>query len=101
METVSLVENMVNVLQQLHDEYSALHDELSKHRGKELQDTDLPEVNRLLKEIQETFAKMHPILNFIGIRHQYAVNITNHYNDFIETIKKAGAAEEKKDLPNG
>lgn len=102
METVAvMIENLVNTLQALHDEYSALHEDLDKHRGKQLGDTDLIAVNQLLKDIQEKFAEMHPILNFIAIRHQYVSNITTHYNEFIEIIKKAGASEEKKDLPNG
>lgn len=102
METVAvMVDNLVNTLQTLHDEYSALHADLDNHRGKALGDTDLPDVNRILKEIQEKFAQMHPILNFIAIRNQYVSNITAHYNEFIEIIKKAGASEEKKDLTNG
>lgn len=91
-DTVALLEAEV---QRAHEEYVKLHEELDKHRGKVIEETDLPAVNSLLKEIQHKMAELHPALNFVAIRHQYAINITNHYNEFIETLKKGGAIEEQ------
>ena len=87
----SIIQKLDALLTQEHDEYVQLHEELNKHRGKQLEDTDLPEVNRLLKEIQEKFAGIYPALNFVGRRYEFSTNAVNSYNDFIEVLKKAGA----------
>lgn len=100
-EIKDMVKSLEEILLKSHDEYSELHAQLDSHRGKEIGETNLPEVNRLLKEIQEKFVDMHPILNFIAIRHQYAGNVINHYSEFIDVIKKAGAKEEPKEVING
>src|SRR3989304_6309853 len=76
-------------------EYTDLHEELNKHRGKPIDDTNLPEVNRLLKAIQDKFVEIYPAFHFIAFKHPMAVNSTNAHNDFIETLKKAGAAQIK------
>lgn len=75
-------------------EYIDLHEELNQHRGKPIDDTNLDEVNRLLKEIQEKFSILHPAYHFIATRHQYVSNAVTYYNEFIETIKKSGATQE-------
>lgn len=79
----------------VHNLYADLHKELDQHRGKPLSDTNLPEVNRILKEIQDTFLQLYPAVHFIAVRHQYATNITNDYNNFIDTLKKAGAKQDE------
>jgi hypothetical protein len=76
-------------------EYIDLHAELDKHRGKPINDTNLDEVNRLLKEIQEKFALLYPAYHFIATRHQYVSNAVTYYNEFIETIKKSGAKQDE------
>lgn len=96
---MELIQKLVNELDleinRVWDEYLALHTELDSHRGKPISDTNLPEVNRLLKEIQEKFAVLYPAYNFIAVRHQYATNAVNSYNDFIDTLKKSGATTEE------
>ena len=91
------IEKKVNSLDKemtaVYDEYVKLHDELNQHRGKPLTDTNLPEVNRLLGEIQNKFAELYPALHFIASRIQFANNSVNSYNEFIEIIKKSGAKE--------
>lgn len=93
----STIEKLVNELDQeinrVYTDYTKAHEELDKHRGKPLSDTNLDEVNRLLGEIQELFSQLYPAYHFIAHRHQYAVNATSTYNDFIEAIKKAGAQQ--------
>lgn len=74
-----------------YNEYVKLHEELNPHRGKPIQDTNLNEVNRLLKEIQEKFVDLYPALHLIATKHEFATNAVNSYNEFIEIIKKAGA----------
>ena len=76
-------------------EYIALHTELDQHRGKQINDTNLDEVNRLLKAIQEKFAVLWPAYHFISTRHQYVSNAVTSYNEFIEAIKKGGAKQDE------
>lgn len=89
------IQKMINELDQesnrIYEEYVLLHRELDHHRGKQIDDTNLPEVNRLLKEIQEKFAEVYPAYYWVAQRNQFAVNAVNSYNDFIELLKKAGA----------
>lgn len=90
-----LMEELDKEVTQVYEEYLGLHNELNKHRGKEIGDTNLDEVNRLLKEIQECFAKIYPIFHWIAYRHQLAVNATREYGEFIDLLKKVGAREQE------
>jgi hypothetical protein len=93
--TVELIEKLTNELDveinRTWDEYLVLHTELDVYRGKPIGDTNLEEVNRILKGIQEKFALLFPAYHFIATRHQYVSNAVTSYNEFIETIKKSGA----------
>lgn len=95
---MDLIQNLTNQLDsemnRVYTEYIELHKELDAHRGKPLSDTNLPEVNRLLKDIQDKFSSLFPAYHFIAARHQYVSNAVNSYNEFIETIKKAGARQD-------
>ena len=100
---MELIEKLTNELDaeinRVWSEYVDLHAELDKHRGKPINDTNLDEVNRLLKEIQERFALLWPAYNFVATRHQYVSNAVTYYNEFIETIKKSGAKQEEPITP--
>ncbi len=92
---MNLIEKLTNELyveiNRTWEEYLLLHTELDTHRGKPINDTNLEEVNRILKGIQEKFALLFPAYNFIATRHQYVSNAVTSYNEFIETLKKSGA----------
>jgi hypothetical protein len=90
-----VIESLEAQLNKDYEEYVKLHEALNTHRGKPLDDTNLPEVNRLIKEIQEKFAELYPVYSFIGTRYQQTVNVVNGYNEFIEQLKKAGAASKE------
>lgn len=94
---MDLIQKLTNELDaemnRVYTEYTEFHKELDKHRGQPLGETNLDEVNRILKEIQERFAALYPAYHFIAARHQYVSNAVNSYNEFIETIKKAGAQQ--------
>lgn len=98
-EITTLIEKLTNELDveinRIWNEYIELHAELDKHRGKKIDDTNLDEVNRLLKEIQEKFTCLYPAYHFIATRHQYVSNAVTSYNEFIETIKKSGAVQDE------
>jgi enoyl-[acyl-carrier-protein] reductase (NADH) len=89
-----LVTELDQQIAKTYDEYVQLHEELNPHRGKPIDETNLQEVNRILKEIQEKFSQLYPAYHFIAFRYQQAINATNSYNDFVETLKKVGAKED-------
>jgi len=96
MELIEKLTNELDVeINRVWNEYIDLHKQLDSHRGKPIGDTNLDEVNRLLKAIQETFSLLYPAYHFITARHQYANNAVNGYNEFIEQLKKGGATEHK------
>lgn len=91
-----LIQKLDKELTALHEEYIKLHEELDTHRGKPITDTNLPEVNKILKKIQDKFQEMYPALSFVATRYQFSTNSINSYNEFIESIKKAGAQADDK-----
>lgn len=97
MELIEKLTNELDVeITRTWSEYLDLHKELDAHRGKPLNDTNLDEVNNILKAIQEKFALLYPSYHFIATRHQFVSNAVTQYNEFIELIKKSGA---KQDAP--
>jgi len=79
---------------QLYNDYSDLHRELDTHRGHQLGETNLVEVNRLLKAVQDKYAELFPFLHYVNNRSQFAENVAKSYNAFIDSLKKAGAQQE-------
>lgn len=90
-----LTNELDQVLASTHEEYVELHNRLDAHRGKPIEETNLAEVNQLLKDIQEKFADMYNTYNFITHRHEHAINAINTYNEFIDVLKKAGATKQE------
>lgn len=77
---------------ELWGEYVKVSDELDLYRGKHL-DENVDEVNRILGDIQKTFAKIYPALMFIVKRNHDCEKLLSAYDKFIDDIKKAGAQE--------
>lgn len=100
MELITKLTNELDIeINRVWNIYTDLHAQLDAHRGKPIDDTNLEEVNKILKEIQETFAILYPAYNFIATRHQYVSNAVTFYNEFIETLKKSGAQQQPSDEP--
>lgn len=96
MQSIEKMTNDLDVeINRMWTDYLALHEELNSHRGKPIDDTNLSEVNRLLEAIQDTFAELYPAYHFIATRYQYASNAVTEYNEFIESIKSAGAKQDE------
>ena len=94
MESIQTLTNQLDTeINRVWSQYLELHKELDGHRGKPIDDTYLPEVNRLLGEIQNAFAELYPACHFIATRHQFITNAVTSYEDFIETLKKSGATQ--------
>jgi len=89
-----MINKLDNILVKKWDDYIKLHESLDQYRGKSLSETNLHEANKILKQIQLAFHEIYPAYNFIAYRYQSAVNAINEYNNFIESIKTAGAKEE-------
>jgi len=93
MSIKKLTEKLDKELTKKWAEYIDLHNELNKHRGKVIEETDMPEVSKLLKEIQIQFEDLYHAFHFINYRYQMAVNATVGYEDFIKTLVKANVLE--------
>lgn len=90
-----MIEQLDQALNEKHAHYIELHKELDKHRGKELDETNMPEVQKILGNIQDTFADIYNVFHFIMYRHQLAQNSTREYNEFIDELKKHMIVEEE------
>lgn len=100
-ETENLLKRLVSELDEemnrVYTEYTELHKELDRHRGKVIDETNGPVINQLIQSIQDKFAELYPAYHFIAHRHQYVVNATNSFTEFLEQLKKAGAHEIRKE----
>lgn len=96
MELITKLTNELDTeIARVWSEYINLHEELNKHRGKPIDESNMEEVNRLLKAIQETFNGLYPAFHFITARHEYASNAVNGFNEFIDMLKKSGAHQDE------
>lgn len=91
-----MIEEIDTALNEKHATYIALHKKLDEHRGKELDETDMAAVQKVLGEIQDTFTDIYSVLHFVMYRHQFAQNATREYNEFIEQLKEHMVAQEAK-----
>lgn len=98
MELKDLVDQLDAKITEVHEKYVGFHKEFDAFRGKEVGDK-VDEVNRILFDLQTVFQELYPALHFIGSRHQYAVNVCNSHDAFIESIKKAGGTTYNPDEP--
>jgi hypothetical protein len=96
MELIEKLTNELDVeINRVWGEYVDLHAELDTHKGKPIDESNVGDINRILKEIQEKFGLLWPAYNFIAIRHQYVSNAVTGYNEFIEGLKKGGAKQDE------
>lgn len=97
ISTRDLIQSLVHDLDQTVnfalEEYKKSHDQLNTYRGVQITDDNIKEVNNALEAVQNCFAALYPAFNFINYRYKQAVNATHDYNNFIDSLKKAGANE--------
>lgn len=94
MNIEQLITNLDQEMVKQYEDYVKCHRELDKHRGKPVDDTNLEEVNRILKDMQEKFLVLYPALQFIATRHEFVTNVTNEFQAFFETLKQASTEAE-------
>lgn len=96
---MELIEKLTNELDaeisRVWSEYVDIHQELNMHRDKPINDSNIEDINQILKRIQDTFGLLYPAYHFIAVRHQHVTNAVNGYQDFIETLKKSGAQQDE------
>lgn len=95
MELKKLVEDIDTALNLKFAEYIELHKEFNAFRGRDIPDADLPELNEVLGELQDTFQDIYTILHFIQLRQQFAANAITEYAKFIQDLEAAGAVNNK------
>jgi archaellum component FlaC len=91
-----IINDLDTEMNRLYTEYLECHKDLDPHRGHPVGETNLDEVNRILKVMQEKFIELYPALNFIATRYEFATNATNSFNDFFDGLKKASSAADSK-----
>src|SRR6516162_2615717 len=93
--TRDLVEQLAKSIEKGHGEYIDLMKEFDSFRGKSLEDPiKLEKVNDLLDKIQKKFKEIYEAFYFIAQMHPMAVKTCNAHDEFIESLKKAGAIQE-------
>jgi len=74
------------------ENYLESHKKLDEFRGVELNDEKLVvQVNQILMDIQDTYSRMYPVINFIMQNYQKAAKYHAGHNKFIDDIKAGGA----------
>lgn len=92
------INDLDNEMNELYTKYVQCHRDLDQHRGKPVDETNLEEVNRILKEMQEVFVELYPALQFIATRHEFAVNATNDFQSFFDGLRKASSEAQKAQI---
>lgn len=84
-----MVQDLDQEINRLWEEYVALHEEFNQYRGLVVDD-HYDEITRLINAIQDKFGELHHAYHFIAGKQQHVFNATDGYNEFIETLIKAG-----------
>lgn len=74
-------------------EYLKLHDKFNEYRGKMLDENTLKEVNIILEELQKKYNELYVFFYFVTQRNDYSKNNINSFDEFISTLKIAGAMQ--------
>jgi len=74
-------------------EYLKIHDKFNEYRGKMLDENTLKEVNSILEELQKKYNELYIFFYFVTQRNDYSKNNINSFDEFISTLKTAGAVQ--------
>lgn len=74
-------------------EYLKIHDKFNEYRGKMLDEETLKEVNIILEELQKKYNELYIFFYFVTQRNDYSKNNINSFDEFISTLKTAGAVQ--------
>ena len=97
MSTIKeLVDKLDAAITECNQEFLDLHAKFDTFRGKEVGE-NADEINKVLREIEDCFQRLYPALYFIATRNQYAGNVAQEYQKFIESLLKAGGQFKPKE----
>lgn len=88
-----LVFALDNKINEEFSEYLKLHDKFNEYRGKMLDEETLKEVNSILEELQKKYNELYIFFYFVTQRNDYSKNNINSFDEFISTLKTAGATQ--------
>lgn len=88
MDIARLTMDLDTALVEKYNEYVNVQEKLNPFRGKILHGDDVHTVNAILQDIQNTFNEMHPALNMIGYRYQWACNLANAHTILLDQLVK-------------
>ena len=89
------VTELAKAIEKAHGEYIDLMKQFDGFRGKSLENPEvLEKVNVLLDKIQKKFKEIYEPFYFIAQMHPMAVKTCDAHDEFIESLKKAGAIQE-------
>jgi hypothetical protein len=74
-------------------EYLKIHDKFNEYRGKMLDEETLKEVNIILEDLQKKYNELYIFFYFVTQRNDYSKNNINSFDEFISTLKTAGAVQ--------
>jgi predicted Ser/Thr protein kinase len=93
-KTEDLRLSMINA----YDLYLAEYKKFIAYEGKMVDETNFKQINEAISNVQDSFADVWHVLKFIDTYAQFSKNALKSYQDFIDTLVKAGANEIKEPL---
>lgn len=76
------------------NKYVELHKALDKFRGIEITDKNVSVINKIVGELQDTYAQLYPSINWVLERHKLCMEASVEYKKFMDDIKASGATAE-------
>jgi hypothetical protein len=95
-EKASILELSMALDAKVNEEFSQylkIHDKFNEYRGKMLDENTLKEVNSILEDLQKKYNELYVFFYFVTQRNDYAKNNINSFDEFISTLKTAGAVQ--------
>ena len=80
-------------MDRVYAEYVDLHQSLRIHSSSVIDEPYMKEAERLIDGIQNKYAELYPLFHFVAHRYQFATNVTDTYNEWINDLIKIGAKE--------
>lgn len=92
--TISLRKSMLEG----YDTYTEAAKKMASYEGKVIDNVGIDVINKALADVQDSFMKIYPVLNFIETYKEFASKTIIDYAEWIERIKQAGAQDVNKQI---
>lgn len=87
-----LLKELGDELRILFARYRDYEVELIPFQGRIINEKDLPDLTRIINGMQDTFAQLHPVYNYIVAQNHHALTMIENHTKFIQAIKEGGAS---------